>query len=294
MKNSCEKAKLSEYLMVAPFALLFFTFTILPVGLSILLSFTNFDMLQMPKFVGLSNYISLFLEDDVFLIAVKNTLIFAFLTGPVSYFACLFFAWMINDLGPKLRSILTLVFYGPTLAGNLFIMWKLIFSGDRYGMLNGFLVDIGILNDPVKWLTDPRSTLTIIIIVQLWMSLGVGFLSFIAGLQGIDNQLYEAGAIDGIKNRFQELVYITLPSMGPMLLFGAIMQISASFGVGGISRILAGFPSTDYAAHTIILHIQDYALFRFEMGYASAVATILFLTMLITNKVIRKVLSRFS
>ncbi len=286
-------ASLSEYLMIVPFLVLFFIFTILPVGASIFLSFTDFDMLQTPHFVGLSNYISLFLEDDEFLIATKNTLVFAFLTGPVSYFACLFFAWMINGLGPKLRSFLTLVFYAPTLAGNLFVMWKFIFSSDSYGMLNGWLMDLGIINDPVKWLTDPRTTLAVIIIVQLWMSLGVGFLSFIAGLQGIDRQMYEAGAIDGIKNRFQELVYITLPSMGPMLMFGAVMQISTSFSVGGVSKLLAGFPSTDYAAHTVVLHMQDYALYRFEMGYASAVATCLFLAMLLTNKLIRKILSRF-
>lgn len=282
-----------NYIMISPFAVMFAIFTIIPALAAIALSFTDFDMLQSPRFSGFLNYSRLFLEDDIFLIAVKNTLIFAFITGPISYFACLFFSWMINDLKPKMRSFLTLLFYAPTIAGNVFFIWLFIFSGDSYGLVNGFLSKLGVINDPVKWLTDPRYSLGVIIIVQLWLSLGVSFLSFIAGLQGIDNQLYEAGAIDGIKNRFQELVYITLPSMGPMLLFGAVMQIALSFGVGPVSSALAGFPSTDYSAHTVTLHMQDYAMIRFEMGYASAVAAVLFITMLITSRLIRRILSRF-
>lgn len=100
-----------SYLFIAPFALLFFTFTVLPVLIAIGLSFTYFNMLQPPRWVGWQNYIQLFLVDDVFLIAVKNTLVYAAITGPLSYLACFLFAWFINELKPKIRAVLTLLFY---------------------------------------------------------------------------------------------------------------------------------------------------------------------------------------
>ena len=109
--------KTQQILMSLPFFLLFFTFTIIPVAASIVLSFTDFNMLQAPHIVGIENYIRLFVEDDVFLISVKNTLIFAFVTGPISYFACLVFAWLINELPPKIRAVMTLIFYAPSIAG---------------------------------------------------------------------------------------------------------------------------------------------------------------------------------
>ena len=283
-----------EWGMLLPFLLLFWVFTILPVLSSLVLSFTDFNMLEPPSFVGLRNYIRLFIEDDIFLIAVRNTLIFAFLTGPVSYFACLIFAWLINELPPRPRSLMTLVFYAPSIAGNVYFIWLWIFSGDAYGLVNSFLMRLGLLDEPILWLADPRYNLRIIILVQLWLSLGVSFLAFIAGLQSIDASIYESGAVDGVRNRFQELIYLTLPSMGPQLMFGAVMQIAISFSVSGVSSALAGFPSTDYSAHTVVLHMQDYGTLRFEMGYASAIAAVLFLTMLLTNSGIKRILSRFS
>lgn len=243
--------------MITPFMFFFVLFIILPVFASIALSFTDFNMLQLPKFVFLDNYSSLFLDDDVFLISVKNTLVFAFLTGPLSYFLCLLFAWLINEMPKTLRMIFTLIFYAPSIAGNIFVVWTAILSGDRYGLLNSLLIQTGIINDPIKWLTDPAYTLSSVIVVQLWLSLGISFLSFIAGFQGADQSMYEAGAVDGIRNRFQELVYLTLPSMAPMLLFSAVMQITASFGVGAVSSALVGNPSTDYSAHTVVLHISS-------------------------------------
>lgn len=193
----------------------------------------------------------------------------------------------------KLRLLFTLIFYAPSIAGNIFVVWTAILSGDRYGLLNSFLLRLGFIHDPVKWLTDPAYTLGVVIVVQLWLSLGISFLSFIAGFQGIDRSMYEAGAVDGIRNRFQELVYLTLPSMAPMLLFSAVMQITASFGVGAVSSALVGNPSTDYSAHTVVLHMQDYGMIRYEMGYASAISVVLFLAMILTNTLIKKILSRY-
>ena len=282
------------YLMVIPFMLFFTLFTILPVLASLPVAFTSFNLVDFPTFVGVDNFKKLFLEDEVFLISVKNTLLFALFTGPVSYFLCLFLAWLINDYPRPLRAILTLVFYAPSMTGSAYIVWNYIFSGDMYGLLNGMLMKLGIVSDPVQWLTDTKYMMIVVIIVQLWLSLGAGFLAFIAGLQNIDKSMYEVGTIEGIRNRWQELFYITLPSMGPQLLFGAVMQISTSFAAGSVSMQLTGFPSTDYATHTIVLHAQDYGFTRYEMGYASAICFVLFVFMLLVNELIRAVLKRFT
>lgn len=247
------------YALMSPYLLLFVVFTVLPVLCAIGLSFTYFNGLSTPSFVWWDNYRRLFMNDEIFLIAVKNTFIFALITGPVSYFSCFIFAWIVNELGPKSRSFLTMLFYAPSISGNAYLIWTIIFSGDSYGLANSWLMSIGLINPaPITWLKDPTYILAIVIIVQLWLSLGTSFLSFIGGLQTMDNSLFEAGAIDGIRNRWQELWYITLPSMKPFLMFGAVMQITQSFAVADVAEALAGMPSTDYAAHTIVTHMKDY------------------------------------
>ena len=282
------------YLMQFPFLLLFFFFTVVPVLGSMVISLTDFDLFQFPAFVGLDNYKRLFVNDSVFIICLKNTLIFAFVTGPVSYFLSLLVAWMVNEMRPHLRSFLTFLFYAPSISVSLYMIWMFIFNGDAHGWANGLLLNLGITREAVNWFTDARYNMAIIMIIQLWTSMGVGFLAFIAGFQGIDSALYESGAIDGIKNRWQEFIHITLPSMGPQLLFGAVMQIAFSFSAGKISVALAGNPSTDYSVDTIITHILEYGTIRYEMGYASALATILFAMMVLSNYLIRRVLRKYT
>lgn len=281
-----------KYILLAPFTIIFLIFNLFPVLVAIALSFTSFNMLEPPDFVGLSNYIRLLAYDDVFLIAIKNTLLLAFITGPVSYLMCFIFAWLINELPPKVRAFLTLIFYAPSISGNVYLIWKIIFSSDMYGFVNAWLLKFGIITQPILWFENAKYILPILIIVQLWLSLGVSFLAFIAGLQTVDKSLYEAAAVDGIKNRWQELWYITLPSMKPQLMFGAVMQITNSLSISAISLELVGFPSVDYAGHTILTHLHDYGNIRFEMGYASAIATILFFIMLISNIIVQKILRR--
>ena len=278
------------YLCLLPFMLVFFTFTVLPVFKAIYYSFNYYNILQPPEFVGLENYKNLLLHDDVFVKAIINTIIFAVITGPVGYLASLLLAWLINDFGKVLRTILVVVFYAPSISGQLYLIWTLIFSGDSQGYANSILTELGIISEPIQWLTDPQYMLGIVIVVALWMSLGAGFLSFIAGLQGVDKGLYEAGSIDGIKNRFQELWYITLPAIRPQMMFGAVMSITSSFASADIMMALCGFPSTDYAAHTIVTHLQDYGTQRFDMGYACAIATILFVAMILINKAVQRLL----
>lgn len=269
------------YILMIPYFLLFILMVALPVLAAIGLSLTYYNMFEFPQFRGLTNYVNLFLNDDVFYIALKNTMIFALITGPLGYLLCFFIAWLINEFPRKLRVFLTFVFYVPTLSGSAFFIWQFLFSGDAYGLINGLLMHLGAIKEPIQWLSDPAYDFKILILVQLWMSLGTGFLAFIAGFQSVDRSLYEAGDIDGISNRFQELAYITLPIMKPQLFFGAIMQISASFSVGAISQQLCGFPSTDYSAHTLVLHMMDYGTIRYEMGYACAIAVVLFVLLLI-------------
>ena len=277
---------------LAPYAIIFTLFYIAPVIVSIYYSFTYFNVLQPPRFIFFQNYINLILADDIFLTAVKNTFLIAAITGPVGYIMAFIFAWLIHELPRGIRAIAVLVFYAPTISGQVYLIWSFIFSGDAYGYANAYLVEWGIMDNPVLWLTNPQYMMGIVIVVQLWLSLGAGFLSFIAGLNTIPADQYEAGYVDGIRNRWQELWYITLPNMKSMLMFGAVMAITQSFNTADVTMNLCGFPSTDYAARTIVTHLIDYGSYRFEMGYASAIATVLFLAMYLCNKFIQKALSR--
>lgn len=280
------------YFMVAPYMILFTLFTVVPVVLSIVISFTDFNMLEFPNIVWLKNYVTLFFDDDIFLIAIKNTFIFAAIVGPSSYLMSFLVAWFINELSPKIRALVTLIFYAPSISGQVYLIWGTLFSSDSYGWANATLMKLGIIDTEILWFKDERYVMPLCIIVALWTSLGTAFLSFIAGLQGVDRALFEAGAVDGIKNRWQELYYITLPSMKPQLMFGAIMAITGSFGFGGIVDALAGFPSVNYCAHTIMHHLSDYGGQRYEIGYSSAIAVILFLMMVGANMLVKKLLSK--
>ena len=280
------------YVMVAPFLLMFLAFTVAPVVLSILLSFTSFDMLQMPQFIFMDNYIRMFLDDDLFITALQNTLMFAITTGPASYILSFVLAWFINELSPKVRALVTFIFYAPSISGSAYLVWKLLFQGDIYGYVNGWLFKMGIITDPIIFFQNTTYIVPICIVVALWTSLGTGFLANIAGLQGVRRDLYEAGAIDGIKNRWQELWYITLPEMKQILLFGAVLAITGAFGFGGIVNDLCGNPSTDYVAWTLTHHLSEYMGTRFEYGYASAIAVVLFFLMIGANSLVQKLLSK--
>jgi len=280
------------YAFIAPYYIIFLTFTIIPVFVSFFLSFTSFNMIEPPVWIAMDNYARLFLDDDIFILAIQNTLIFAAVTGPVSYILSFLVAWFINELSPKLRALVTLVFYAPNISGSVYMIWQVAFSGDSYGWVNGTLLDLGLIDTPILFFQNASYVMPLCIVVALWTSLGTAFLSFIAGLQTVDRSLYEAGAVDGVKNRWQELWYITLPYMKPQMMFGAIMAITGSFGFGGIVDALAGNPSVDYCAWTIMHHLGDYGGARFETGYASAIATLLFLLMIGSNALVKKLLSK--
>lgn len=279
------------YIMMAPFAIFFSLFTILPVLSSVVLSFFNYDMITTPSFTGMSNYLRMFISDSIFLTALKNTLFFAVITGPLGFLISFILAWMVNEFQPKVRAILSFLFYSPTLVGNATFIWTILFSGDRYGYLNSLLLRIGIINEPIQFINDSTYTMAICIFVQLWMSAGITFLANISGLQNASPQLYEAGALDGIKNRWQELWYITLPSMKSMLLFSCVMQIQSSFSAGTLMVTLTGNPSVEYSTYTIVTHLADVGTVRYEMGYAAAISVFLFAMMAFSRFIIGKLIN---
>lgn len=283
-----------SYYFLAPFLLLFTLFTIVPIITSVVLSFSYYNIIEKPHFIGFSNYRLLFVDDDIFLKAIGITLKFAIITGPVGYILAFLLAWLISQIPRKYRFFYTLCFYTPSItsATAMSVVWLYLFAGDRKGLLNHWLIQLGIINEPYLFLQNVDSIVPVIIIVSLWMSMGVGFLAFLAGLQNVPSDLYEAGAIDGIKYRWQQLWYITVPAVKPQLLFGAVMQVVTSLQVFDVSMQLVGLPSPLYAGHTIMAHLYDYAFIRFEMGYASAIAVLLFCLMLGLNRLIFRVLGR--
>ena len=276
--------------MLLPFLVLFVVFTMIPIGASVVLSFFDYDVVNTPTFVGLGNYLKMFVNDYEFPIAVANTLKFALVTGPISFALAFLLAWMIKEFGPKTRSVLSFLFYSPALVGNGYFIWQIMFSGDSYGYINSLLISLGLITDPIQWFRDPTYTFTIVMIVQLWMSMGISFLANIAGLNNVDEAMYEAGAIDGIRNRWAELWYITVPSMKSILLFSAVMQVQSTFSISAVATTLTGFPSVNHSTETILTHITDVGTVRFDMGYASALSVFLFALMMIVRLVLGRLL----
>ena len=276
--------------MLLPFLILFVVFTVIPIGYSVVLSFFDYDVVNTPSFVGLGNYTRMFVNDYEFPKAVGNTFKFAIITGPISFALAFLLAWMINEFGPRTRSVLSFMFYSPALVGNGYFIWQILFSGDSYGYMNSLLLSMNLITEPIVWFRSPKYAMAIVMIVQLWMSMGISFLANIAGLNNVDNSLFEAGAIDGIRNRWQELWYIIIPSMKSILLFSAVMQIQSVFSISSVATTLTGFPSINHSTETILTHITDMGTVRYDMGYASALSVFLFAIMMLVRIVLGRLL----
>ena len=290
-KQMSFRESMPYYVLIAPFLLMFILFTVLPILASLVLSFFNFDMIKTLQFNGLDNYVRLLINDEIFMTTVKNTLVFAVVTGPLGFLLSFVLAWFINEFSPFIRTLLSFMFYCPSLVGNAYFIWQVAFSSDSYGYINSALLSMGFIQEPIYWLSNEQYLMPIIIIVQLWQSMGVSFLSNISGLQNVNGELYEAGAIDGIRNRWQELWYITLPAMQHMLLFSAVMQIASAFSVSAIAVQMAGYPSVNYCVDTIVSYLADVGGTRYEMGYASAMSVILFVMMALSRSLIKKAIN---
>jgi len=274
----------NAYAFLAPYAILFIVFIVVPVIAAVLLSFTYFDTIQFPKFIGLRNYITLLTQDDIFMkYVLPNTVEFAVIVGPGGYMLAFLLAWMLAQLPRLPRTILALILYSPSMTSSvtMAVVWQTLFSGDQNGYLNSYLLSMGLIQEPIQWLQSPQYLMPIMIVVTLWSSMGVGFLAMLAGILDINPELYEAAAIDGMSSRWQEIFYITIPSMKPQMLFGAVMAIVGTFQAGAIGVALSGSnPTPQYAGQLIVNHIEDYGFLRYEMGYAAAISVVLLLMVL--------------
>jgi multiple sugar transport system permease protein len=278
----------TSYLFIAPFMLCFIVFIVVPVLIAIGLSFTYYNAIEPPRFIGWSNFQYLISQDLIFLkYALPNTFKFAIIVGPGGYALAFILAWLISILGKNLRKWIALAVYTPSLTVGIAmtIIWLPLLSGDRIGYLNSFLLNHGLIDVPKLWVTDPKLLMNSMIGVSLWSSMGVGFLAMLAGILNVDPIMYEAGRIDGIRSRLQEVWYITIPSMKPQMLFGAVMAIVTTFKTGSIGVELSGQdPTPEYSGHLIVNHIHDFGFIRFEMGYAGAISVFLLLLMYASNK----------
>ncbi|MBK8905541.1 MAG: sugar ABC transporter permease [Anaerolineaceae bacterium] len=279
----------SAYAFLSAYGLMFTIFIVVPVLVAIFLSFTFFDTIQTPSFIGLKNYIALLTADDIFMrYVLPNTIKFAVLVGPGGYVLSFMLAWMLAQLPKGPRTIFALILYSPSMTTGvaMAVVWKTLFSGDQNGYLNSFLLGMNAIQEPVQWLQSPEYLMTIMIVVTLWSSMGVGFLAMLAGILEINPELYEVGSLDGISNRFQEIIHITIPSMKPQMLFGAVMAIVGTFQAGAIGVTLSGAnPTPQYAGQLIVNHVEDYGFLRYEMGYAAAVSVVLLLMVLFFSRV---------
>lgn len=286
------KEELESYAFLSPYLIMFGLFIVLPVIMAVGLSVTDFNAIETPGFVGLKNYITLLTEDSVFMqYVLPNTIKFALIAGPVGYALSFILAWMLAQIPKKPRTVLALVLYSPSMTAGvaMSVVWTILFSGDQSGYLNSLLIQMGVIQDPIQWLQSPEYLMTIMIIVTLWSSMGVGFLAMLAGVLNINSEMYEAGYIDGISNRFQEIIHITIPSMKPQMLFGAVMAVVGTFQAGAIGVQLSGAnPTPQYAGQLIVNHIEDFGFIRYEMGYAAAISVILLLLIWLCSKVVWK------
>ena len=279
---------------ILPYWTLFLVFVIVPVLAAVFLSFTYFNAIQAPSVIGITNYIELITMDTVFMqYVLSNTLKFALIVGPVGYLMAFMLAWMLAQIPQRYRTVLAIILYSPSLTMGVAMaaMWRIIFSGDSQGYLNSLLLNWGVILEPIQFLQSPDYLMTIMIVVSLWSSMGVGFLAMLAGVLNIDQTLYEAAYVDGIRNRAQEIFFITIPSMKPQMLFGAVMSVVTTFQAGGIGVQLSGSnPTPQYAGQLIVNHIEDFGFIRYMMGYAATISVVLLLMVYFISKVTFKIL----
>lgn len=287
VRNICDRY--SHWILLAPFLILFLLFIILPILLAILLSFTNFNGFQFPEFAGISNYVRAFTRDSIFMQKIlPNTILYAVIVGPGGYLLSFLMAWILSQLTKRPRTVLAVLLYLPSLTSGVTVstVWAVLFSGDRTGYLNNLLLSWGLVEKPVSWLQSADWLMPIMILVALWSSMGIGFLSMLSGLLNVDKELYEAAAIDGVTNRVQEILYVTIPNIKAQMLFGAVMAVVNTFNSSGLGVALSGSnPTPGYAGSLIVNHVDDFGFIRYEMGYASALSVILLVIIWLASRI---------
>lgn len=263
---------LTAYGFLLPNLLGFLAFTLLPVLAALLISFTDWDLLQAPSWVGFANYRRLAV-DPLFLEVLRNTLLYVAGTVPVQMAIALLVAMALSRRLPGTLFFRT-AYFMPVVASTVAValVWRWIFHAD-FGLLNSFLFYIGI-DDPPKWLSSTRWALPAIIIMSIWQQIGFSMVLFLAGLQSVPSHLYEAAKIDGAGG-FDRFRYITVPMLSSTTFFVLVISIINSFQVFEQAFIMTGGGPAN-ATNTLVFNIYRYAFQFFQMGYASAMAWVLF------------------
>ena len=276
-----------------PFIVLFLLFIIIPTVVAFVLSFTDFNSIQSPNWVGAENYINILTNDDVFAgHALPNTIKFAIIVGVFGYILSFVLAWILAQVPRVPRTIMAAMLYLPSMTGPTMMqnVWQIIFAGDKVGYLNALLLKLDIIQTPIIWLSDSNYIMTIMIVVSLWSCMGIGFLSMLAGILNVNRELYEAAHIDGVSNRLQEVIYVTIPAIKPHMMFGAIMSLVIAFQNANIGGLLSGAnPTPGYGGQLLITHADEHAFVRYEMGYSAAISVIVLIIIWVISQLSKKV-----
>jgi multiple sugar transport system permease protein len=280
------KQKMS-YLFIALPAILFFIFQLAPVFISFFWSFTQYDVVHAPKFVGLANYRNILFNDPLFWKAIRNTILYVIGVVPIGVCLSLILAVAI-DQKIKFKNFFKSIFFLPTITAivAVSVIWKWLYAGEKYGLFNYILLKLGF--QPIDWLASPTWTLPSIIIMSIWAGIGYNMILFLAGLQSIPDVMYEAAEIDGA-GFWTKFFNVTIPLLKPTIVFVSIMSFIFSFqvfeqvyimtgGQGGIGGVLN-------SALTIVAYLYDMGFQKFQMGYASALAYIIFLLIFVLTMV---------
>lgn len=270
------KQKVS-YLFIALPAVLFFVFQLAPVFISFLWSFTRYDVIHPPVFVGLDNYKNILFNDPLFWKAIGNTLVYVVGVVPIGICFSLILAVAI-DQKIKFKNFFKSIFFLPTVTAivAVSVIWKWLYAGEKYGLLNYLIMKLGF--QPIDWLASPAWTMPSIMIMSIWAGVGYNMILFLAGLQTIPHVMYEAAEIDGA-GFWKKFFHVTLPLLKPTIVFVTMMSFIFSFqvfeqvyimtgGQGGIGGVLN-------SALTIVAYLYDKGFQKFQMGYASALAYII-------------------
>jgi multiple sugar transport system permease protein len=280
--GSLESANAAGWLFVAPALALIFVFFFLPVGASLLLSLTDFDIYAVgdpsnARFVGAANYSRLFHSPE-FWSALKNTFIFALVGGPLTVGASLAAAMLVNAKATRFRGFFRTVYFIPfvTTLVAVSVVWRYMYH-PQYGLIDYTLAKVGVKGP--DWLGDPHWALAAIILMSVWKNFGYNMLIFIAGLQSIPTELYEAAQLDGAGPmlRFR---HVTLPMLGPTLLFVAVITMIGYFQLFAEPYVMTqGGPLGSTTSMVLLMYQEGFRWWR--MGYAAALAFVLFGVMLL-------------
>ena len=267
-----------SYIFVAPAVLLFFIFVVGPLITSFYWSFTEYDAIHAPKWVGLDNYKNIFFNDPRFWKSIRNTIFYTLGVIPPVVVLSLLLAIAV-DQQIRFKNFFKVIYFIPSVTSviALSVIWKWLFAGEKYGLINHILIRVGL--QPVDWLMSPVWTLPAIMIMSIWAGLGYNMILFLAGLQTIPKTVYEAADIDGA-NVFDKFWHITLPLLKPFTVFVVIIGFITSFQVFERIYIMTqsefGIGGVLDSALTVVAYLYDMGFRKFKMGYASALGYIIF------------------